>query len=319
MGILMKWMKKCPLLVLLLISGLFFTAAGAAGKQGAYSQYPYAAATQPLLSLAFQGWKNGVSPWQALRDSFTAQAVQSSVLEEQAEREAQQEEAQETGNTPDSSAQGGVSGNETERALGFVSVSEDYFDDALFIGDSRTVGLKDYAGLKGRAEFYCQTSLTIWNVLDKPIVPVEDERKEITVEEALGERRFGKIYLMVGINELGRGGVDSFMEQYEAVTARIRELQPDALIFVEGIMRVSKEKNDADPIFNNANINLRNERIAALADGRSCFYIDVNEAVCDEEGNLNADYTNDGVHLKAAYYGVWKDFLLRHGVGPEGE
>ena len=104
------------------------------------------------------------------------------------------------------------------------------------------------------------------------------------------------------------------MEAYAASVARFRELQPNAVIFVQGIMKVAKEKSDSDAIFNNAGISERNERIAALADGIDIFYIDMNEAVCDEEGNLNAELTFDNIHLFGSKYGAWVDFLLSHGI-----
>ena len=66
--------------------------------------------------------------------------------------------------------------------------------------------------------------------------------------------------------------------------------------------------------FNNKNINDKNAEIAKLADNNTVFYIDVNEAVCDAKGNLNEEYTIDEVHLKAKYYGIWKQFLLEHGI-----
>lgn len=47
----------------------------------------------------------------------------------------------------------------------FTQVDESYFDDALFIGDSRTVGLRDYTDLSEHADFYCETSLTIQKIL----------------------------------------------------------------------------------------------------------------------------------------------------------
>ena len=48
--------------------------------------------------------------------------------------------------------------------------------------------------------------------------------------------------------------------------------------------------------------------------GKDIFYIDVNEAVCDENGNLYADWTFDQIHLKAKYYQVWENFLMEHGI-----
>ena len=51
-----------------------------------------------------------------------------------------------------------------------------------------------------------------------------------------------------------------------------------------------------------------------MADNKQIFYIDVNEVVCDEEGNLIKDYTFDQIHLLGAYYDLWKQFLLTHGT-----
>ena len=190
----------------------------------------------------------------------------------------------------------------------FSTVDESYFDDALFIGDSRTVGLRDYTDLSEHADFYCETSLTIYKVLE------DDFGGQGTVEEALENNEYGKIFLMVGINELGRGTTEEYMAEYTKVVERLQELEPKAKIFVQGVMRVSGEKNSSVPIFNNSNINARNNAIATLADNKQIFYIDVNEVVCDEEGNLIKDYTFDQIHLLGAYYDLWKQFLLTHGT-----
>lgn len=196
----------------------------------------------------------------------------------------------------------------------FVTVGEDYFDDAVFIGDSRTQGLLEYGHLEERADFLCKVSLTIYDFDKDAFIKDEASGQNLTVAEALGRKQYKKVYLMVGINELGTGTTETFLSAYRAVVEKIRELQPDATIFVEGIMRVTGAKNDSDPIYNNTNINDKNSAISTLADGEHIFYIDVNEAVCDDAGNLNAEYTSDDVHLKARYYDIWKAFLMEHGI-----
>lgn len=193
----------------------------------------------------------------------------------------------------------------------FGQVDGTYFDDAVFIGDSRTAGLRDYGGLKN-AVFYAADGLNIYDLWKKEFCKVDGQN--VTLEEALSAKQFGKVYFQIGINEMGRGTVDGFMEAYEETVAKLRELQPNAIIFVQGIMRVTKEKSEKDPIFNNEGINLRNERIAELADWRNIFYIDMNEAVSDEEGHLDASLTFDDLHLYGTKYGVWVNFLLSHGV-----
>lgn len=196
----------------------------------------------------------------------------------------------------------------------YATVEEDYFDDALFIGDSRTVGLMEYSGLKEHADFYASTGLTIYKLFGAEIVPVEGSKDNISIEEALTEKQFSKIYLMVGINEMGTGTVDSFVAEYEKVVAHLQELQPDAIIYIQAIIRVSTKRSAQGDYIHNEGINARNEGLSLLADDQKIFYLDVNPLICDEEGGLIQDYTFDGVHLKAKYIAIWKDFLMEHAV-----
>lgn len=190
----------------------------------------------------------------------------------------------------------------------FSQVDESYFDDALFIGDSRTVGLRDYTDLSEHADFLCATSLTVYKVMD------ESFKGMGTVREVLENKDYGKIYLMVGINELGRGTTEDYMEKYTEIVDTIRELEPEAILVLQASMKVSGSKSNSDSIFNNGNITARNHAIATLADNKTIFYVDMNEAVCDENGDLCAEYTHDQIHLLGKYNDLWKQFLLSHGI-----
>lgn len=190
----------------------------------------------------------------------------------------------------------------------FIEVDESYFDDALFIGDSRTVGLHDYTDLSEHGTFLCETALTIHKVLK------HDFKGHGTVEEILAANDYGKIYLMVGINELGTGTTEDFLKKYTEVVDTLHELEPDAKIFIQANMRVTDKLHAKDAIFNNNNINARNNAIATLADNVNIFYIDVNEVICNEQGNLSEEYTYDQIHLLGVYNDLWKQFLMTRGV-----
>ncbi len=350
----MKWIRKCPVFFLLTVSGLLFSATGLAGMFTVYGEYGLQPVKQPFLVLMMEGIDKGVMPWEAwsglpaagsevtaasAEPEGTGQSIEeleppageaaagrdgageaSSSPAAGMEYAAAEAETVETGAEPRVSA-GNADGAEEGTAepvepesYDFQEVTEDYFNDAVFIGDSRTVGLFEYGGLEERADFFAKISLTIYDVFTATVGKDEETGEKITVEDALLKKQYGKVYLMLGINELGTGNTEYFMEHYTEVVQKIREMQPDAIIFVEGIMRVAGEKSENDPIFNNAKINEKNDAIAALADNRDIFYIDVNEAVCDENGDLYSDYTIDDIHLKAKYYSLWKDFLLQHGI-----
>lgn len=192
-------------------------------------------------------------------------------------------------------------------APGFVTVDAGWFNDALFIGDSHIEGLSDYGGLPN-ATYYFKRGLDIWSVMNKAFVGGKQ-----TIPQALATRKFGKIYIMLGINEIGCGTTESFAEQYGKVVAQLRELQPDAYIYIQGIFHTSQKKSDTS-LYNNDIINARNAAIAALADGERVFFLDCNAAFDDENGALTASYSGDGVHVKAPYYTLWRDYLFRFGL-----
>lgn len=192
----------------------------------------------------------------------------------------------------------------------FTTVTDDYFSDACFIGDSRTVGISQYADIEN-ATFLCKTSLSIYDY-EKPRITYEGSK--MSIHDVLSEKQFAKIYLMVGINECGTGTPESFYERYRDVVMDIRQLQPDALIFIQGNLFVTQKKSDEDDNITNENIAARNALIATLANQKDIFYIDINESSLCEDGALVSDYTWDQVHIKAQYYPVWKDFLLQHAI-----
>lgn len=203
---------------------------------------------------------------------------------------------------------------ELPKEVVYHTVDDSYFDDAVFIGDSRTVGMYEYGGLEETSTFYASTGLTIYKMFDSKIVAVPGQKKKITVEEALSEKQFAKIYLMIGINEMGTGTVESFMKAYGEAVQHLQQLQPDAVIYLQAIMKVTTERSGQRDYITNEGIEARNEEIAKLADDEKIYYLDVNPLICDETGGMVASYTYDGVHLKAQYIPIWLDFLKEHAV-----
>lgn len=187
----------------------------------------------------------------------------------------------------------------------FTKAPEGYFDDALFIGDSRTVGLLEYGGIEN-ADFFATTGMSVYNI-DKEKVRLAD-KGIISFDNLITQYSYGKIYLMLGINELGYDK-EKTIKQYAALVERLRQAQPEAIIYVEANLHVSAERSAEDTIYNNQNINYINENISLLADNKNIFYQDVNQLFDDEDGNLRAETTIDEVHVLARYYKQWADWL----------
>lgn len=195
----------------------------------------------------------------------------------------------------------------------YTIANDSYFNDAAFLGDSRTLGIYDYVGLEG-ADFFCDNGMTIFKLLKDDGVTEQGTGHKVDLKQVLQERHYGKIYIMLGMNELGYGNTTMYMQEYLSVVHQIRAWQPDAIIFIMANLHVSREKNNMETEFNNININDKNVACARLANGTDVFYLDSNPMFTDSEGFLYSEMTFDGVHLYAKHYDKWRQFLMEHGV-----
>lgn len=177
--------------------------------------------------------------------------------------------------------------------------------DALFIGDSRTVGIMEYAGLS-EANFFCTTGMSVFNIhKDRISVPTIGK---VTLTELLSNKKYGKIYVMLGINELGypfQSVIDKYGELYDF----IREYQQDAAIFIQANLHVTEKRSESDKYINNTAINKLNTELEKLTDNQNTYYLDVNPLFDDDGGNLSADKSSDNAHLYAKHYVEWGDWL----------
>ena len=190
------------------------------------------------------------------------------------------------------------------------TVGKEYFDDALFIGDSRTVGISEYGDLNN-ATFFANTGMSVYNVFEKNVsVPQVGKLK---LEQLLTYKKFGKIYIMLGINELGYNQ-EKTLKKYKDLLKFVQEKQSNAIIYIEANLHVAAERSNKDKTINNININKINNEISQLADNEKIFFIDVNEKFDDENGNLSSNYTQDNVHIYAKYYKEWSDWLSQNAV-----
>lgn len=187
--------------------------------------------------------------------------------------------------------------------------------NSLFIGDSRTVGLMEYGGIED-ADFFCTVGMSVYNIHKKP-VSVNNVGK-VTLTELLNNKKYDKIYIMLGINEIGYE-FNSIVNKYTELIEFIETKQPDAVIFIQANLHVTKSRSDDDKVINNNAINRLNSELSKLADNKNKFYIDANPLFDDENGCLSADKSEDGAHILAKYYKEWGNWIIKQTALLTGE
>lgn len=195
------------------------------------------------------------------------------------------------------------------------AVEDTYFEDAVFLGDSRTEGFHLYSGLRAGSYLY-SVGATVESVFTKKSWPADGGEK-VPLLDALKELECGKVYLMLGINELGWSRKETFHDQYAKVVDRIREDHPEAEVILQTILPVSAGQDAKGSYVNNERIGVYNGVIRDLAEEKGCALVDVAEALAGEDGCLPRELNFDGVHLNPAGCKIWLEYLRTHSVAAE--
>ena len=204
------------------------------------------------------------------------------------------------------------------------AVSDAYFGDAIFIGNSLFVGLQKSAVIN--ANFHASIGMSVQQFFTKEnVISPDGEMADdatplrVSVAEALArDNDFNRIYLMFGINELGWNSANAFVTLYEQVIDTILSIRPDTVIYVQHILPVNEaiytSGTDVSPFINNERIAQFNQAISAMAERKQIVCLTPGEIFSDENGQLFADATTDGIHLNGVYLRKWVDYLKTHTV-----
>ncbi len=185
-----------------------------------------------------------------------------------------------------------------------------YFDDAVFVGDSITVGLGNYKILPAE-NVYADIGLNLDTIQTKQTV--QTSSGSVTVLDALKLKKPSKVYIMLGSNGIAWIKPESLAKKYEAFLDQVIEALPDATIYVESILPVAASKEAADARYSNASINEYNQLLFNLAKEKGVYYLDCHASFKGADGALSTEYAEqDGMHLKKTGYEALLEFFKTH-------
>jgi len=178
------------------------------------------------------------------------------------------------------------------------------WQNVVLLGDSITEGFSVTKYLPGR------------RVLNRGIgadiignaLPADDHRGILRrMDNSVFDCAATDVFLMIGINDLGAGRTPDVMEQgYREILKSIKEKAPSIRVHVESVLptRGKYAKHNA-PVLD------FNERLRKLAKEFGYDYIDLHKLMSDENGELKAEFTPEGLHLNEKAYAVWREELLK--------
>lgn len=226
-------------------------------------------------------------------------------------------ESSQTDSTPDSSkpddsiidsTADSAADNNSGSEYAYVSDTSDDLSDAVFIGDSRTVGLMNSTD-KPKATFLCAVGLNIDTALTSADITL-DNGSTGTITQALSQKQYGRVFISFGTNEMGWPYIDTFKEHYSELVKSIAELQPNAKIYCVGILPLTASQDAKGESVNNTNAKTFSNAISEVAAQLGYNYLDCSAAVADENGYLPEDASTDGIHMTSEYCLYWQNYII---------
>lgn len=200
------------------------------------------------------------------------------------------------------------------------AVDDDYFDDAIFIGDSVSVGLRVYGVVPAKNVLAAQNVGITSFTRDYAVYTTTGAQKK-TVFDAIPEAvpDPGKIYILIGANSMPGLSNKSHIEYYGQFLDRLKASYPETIIYVESLTPLAADSSYIRSGFNSAKINEFNDMLYDLAKEKGVYFLNVEDALKDQNGYLISDYdAGDGLHLKSNGHKAMYQYYRRHAVQADG-
>lgn len=162
--------------------------------------------------------------------------------------------------------------------------------DVVFIGNSIT-----YGGEFDKAF----PTIKICN-LGYPSDDLKGMRRRVPQIKAMHPQ---KVFIMGGLNGLIQMNLDDFRTQYESLVKELKYASPETQLFLQSILPVNEELF-GHPLTPNQKIEQANMIIKDVALSNHSTYIDLHSHY-QQDGKLNKEYSDDGIHLKEEAYQYW--------------
>lgn len=128
------------------------------------------------------------------------------------------------------------------------------------------------------------------------------------------DRKPAKVFILIGINDLSRNTPEEVViENIFNIVTKIHGQSPQTHIYVQSILPTNETfKNLIKNFFGKGEFILTiNSQLRKYASQIHYTYIDLHTSFSDNEGRLNAIYSNDGLHLNLKGYEHWVEFLKK--------
>ncbi len=127
-----------------------------------------------------------------------------------------------------------------------------------------------------------------------------------------------KVFVLIGTNDIVHGlNQDQTIDNIEYIVKQIKKNSPNTKIYIESIYPITKDEKElgnksSAGTRDNSKIKEINKGIKEIAESENITYIDMYKELINDDDELKANYTEDGLHLNDDGYQVVTNILANY-------
>lgn len=186
------------------------------------------------------------------------------------------------------------------------TAADEFYQDAVFIGDSISMGLRARAVAKGKfpgAKYLVRGSFGSGHAI-KGTMRLTYQGKEMSPEDAVKASGAKKVFIMLGMNDLNIYGLEGSADNLMTLIKRIRKKSPNVKIYIQSMTPIVNGSERGK--LNNTSIDEYNGILKSYAAKNNCTYVNVATNLKDSNNGLRPEFSSDNyVHLSTRGTDVW--------------
>ena len=152
---------------------------------------------------------------------------------------------------------------------------------------------------------------------------INEDQLDKNVDVCILDLKPSRLFINIGTNDLSDPAIsmNQMIANYDRILSIVETKLPDTEIYMMAYYPINYEAatEEMKPclrIRTNEKIAAANKAVEKLAEKHHAKYIDINDPLKDELGNLKAEYTVEGMHIKEEGYRIIFDLFMGYAKEP---
>ena len=123
-----------------------------------------------------------------------------------------------------------------------------------------------------------------------------------------------QLFILAGINDISQNIPNKqIIKHYRYIIQRVKDQSPETAIYIQSLLPINNDFGRYKRLIGKEKQIVKlNKELKKLASKEKIIFVNINPLYMDDQGKLDAQHTNDGLHLTENAYSIWVGELQKY-------